>query len=108
MTEFVAACALADLPPGEKRVVTVEDVEVALVNVDGEVFAVDNDCPHRGGPLGFGDLQGYLLHCPLHAWPFDVRTGACALFPEARIRTFQVRIADGMILVAPDGWTCTS
>ncbi len=87
-------------PSGKKRVVTIGDRELALVNVDGEVFAVDNDCPHRGGPLGHGDLEGHVLHCPLHAWPFDLRTGACTLYPDARIRTYDVRIADGMILVA--------
>ncbi|MGA9523991.1 MAG: Rieske 2Fe-2S domain-containing protein [Myxococcaceae bacterium] len=100
MTGFVTACPLAELPPGEKRVVTIGDRELALVNVDGEIFAVDNDCPHRGGPLGHGDLQGHVLHCPLHAWPFDLRTGVCTLFPDARIRTWEVRITEGMILVA--------
>ncbi len=100
MTEFVAACPLAELPPGEKRVVTLGDREIALVNVEGQVFAVDNDCPHRGGPLGFGDLDGHLLHCPLHAWPFDVRTGQCTLYPDACLRTYEVRVEEGMILVA--------
>ena len=58
---------------------------------------------YRGGPLGEGDLQGFVLHCPLHAWPFDLRTGRCTLFSEARVRVFDVREENGRILVAPGG-----
>lgn len=74
---------------------------VALVRVGGTVFAVDNACPHRGGELGHGDLQGHHLYCPLHAWCFDVRTGA-AFFPAgAKVRCFEVREAGGRVLVSP-------
>jgi nitrite reductase (NADH) small subunit len=89
-------------------VVTVGDREVALINIGGDIHALENLCPHRGGPLGFGDLKGHLLYCPLHAWPFDVRTGQCALNPQAKVATFDVRVVEGMILVAPRERTCAS
>ena len=108
MSEFLPVCPVEELPLGAIRVVNIGDREVALVNVEGQIYALENICPHRGGPLGFGDLQGHLLHCPLHAWPFDVRTGRCALNPEARVATFEVQIRGGMILVASRERTCAS
>ena len=54
---------------------------IAIARVDGVVYAFDNTCPHRGGELGRGDLLGYLVHCPLHAWCFDVRSGV-AVYPR--------------------------
>lgn len=50
---------------------------IALFKVKGEVFALDNTCPHEGGPLGDGALTDYQVQCPWHAWDFDVRTGYC-------------------------------
>jgi nitrite reductase (NADH) small subunit len=97
---FAPVCKAGELSAGGRRVVRVGEVEVALVNVDGELYALENACPHRGGPLGEGDLEGHLLHCPLHAWPFDVRTGRCTLYPEAQVRTRAVRVRDGVIEIS--------
>ncbi len=76
-------------------------LELAIVRVDGRVYAVANACPHRGGPLGAGDLSGHHLYCPLHAWCFDVRTGA-GFFPAgARVATHAVEERAGQIFVDP-------
>lgn len=101
--DWVDAGAADTLPPGERREVEVGKALVALLNLDGALYAIDNDCPHRGGPLAHGDLKGFLLHCPLHAWPFDVRTGQCSLFPSARVRVFDVRVHEGRIQIASEG-----
>lgn len=92
-----------ELPEGARKTVQVGDDEIALFNVGGCLYAVENRCPHRGGPLGEGDLQGHVLYCPLHAWSFDLRTGICTLFPNARVRIFKVRAENGELRVARSG-----
>lgn len=72
---------------------------MALVRIGGQVYALDNHCPHRGGELGQGDVQGHHLYCPLHAWCFDVRSGD-AFFPAgAKVACFEVREVNGRVLV---------
>jgi 3-phenylpropionate/trans-cinnamate dioxygenase ferredoxin subunit len=89
----------AELGPGE--VVTVEaGVTVAVVNVDGEYFAVDDRCSHAAAPLSEGRLDGGELCCPWHAGRFCVRTGRARCLPARRpIATYPVRVACGRILV---------
>lgn len=71
---------------------------LALVRVNGIVYAIDNACPHRNGELGRGDLQGHFLYCPLHAWSFDVRNGNAFFPPGARVACFEVKEEAGRIL----------
>jgi nitrite reductase (NADH) small subunit len=100
---FVDVCASADLPEGSRRIVEVEGQPIALVRVQGKVYGVDNRCPHRDGELGQGDLDGFHLFCPLHAWVFDVRDGR-GFFPKgAEIACFEVREEAGRLLVAARG-----
>lgn len=89
----------ASLPDGSRRRVRLQGRALALVRVEGRWFALDDVCPHRGGELSQGDLGGYLLHCPLHAWPFDVRTGRCPEHPGAEVGTYPVRVQDGQLQV---------
>jgi nitrite reductase (NADH) small subunit len=90
----------AQLPEGGTAVVSVEGRDVALVRVEGRVYALDNTCPHRGGSLGNGDLQGHHLYCPQHAWCFDVRTGE-GFFPTgSRVACMEVIERDGGIFLA--------
>lgn len=72
---------------------------IALFRVGDEVHAVESTCPHRGGPLAFGELRGATVFCPLHAWAFDVRTGRCDEFPEASLRTFAVHVEGGEVQI---------
>lgn len=95
---FVDLMASQDLPEGGRAVAHAQGRALALVRVNGIVYAIDNVCPHRSGELGRGDLQGYFLYCPLHAWSFDVRNGS-AFFPMgARVACFQVKEEAGRIL----------
>jgi nitrite reductase (NADH) small subunit len=64
-----------DLAPGQCCEIVIDDHVIALFNVAGEFFALDGICPHQGGPLGKGTLQGCVVTCPWHGWQFDVRTG---------------------------------
>ena len=94
---FVDLLASADLPEGGRAVVHAEGRDLAVVRVGGIVYAIDNVCPHRNGELGRGDLQGYHLYCPQHAWCFDVRDGK-AFFPEGvTVECFEVKEEAGRI-----------
>ena len=93
----VCVARLSDLPPGACRSVEVNGLGIALVNLDGVVYALDNTCPHAGGPLGEGALDGQTLVCPWHGWRFDVRSGVRADNPVFRVFCFPVRIDDDTI-----------
>jgi nitrite reductase (NADH) small subunit len=97
---FLPVARLSDLDARGRAVVEVQGDRVALLRVEGDLFAIQDTCPHRGGPLSEGDLEGYVLHCPLHAWPFDVRSGLCPIIRGARIRTYAVRVVGEEIQVA--------
>ena len=83
---------MADCPPGSVQELVVEDRIVALYNVDGTLFALDGVCPHQGGPLGKGALEGCLVTCPWHGWQFDVTDGRHQ--PTGRHRAAAVRRAN--------------
>ena len=87
-----AVCRLSQLPEGQGYLVEVDGEGIALFRIGAEVHAIENACPHRNGPLAFGDLRGCTVFCPLHAWAFDVRTGRCEEFPEASVRTYRVHV----------------
>lgn len=98
---MIAVLASAELLEGGRAVVVAGGREIAVVRVEGEVHAVANTCPHRGGSLGHGDLSGRHLYCPLHAWCFDVRSGE-GFFPKgARIAIHRAREEGGQIFVDP-------
>jgi len=92
-------CRLSDLPARGGYLVEVGGQAIALFRVGGAVYAIDNVCPHREGPLAYGDLRGTTVFCPLHAWGFDVRSGACDEFPGVRVRTYPVHVQGDEIQV---------
>ena len=103
MTEIMLELKLGPLsaiPPGEGRNFLVFGKKIAVFrNRAGQVFAVQAACPHRGGPLADGLLGGSTLICPLHAWKFDLASGA-ALMGECGLETFPVRVDDqGQIIL---------
>lgn len=99
MPNLVKAASVADLPPGASRQVTLNGLDIALFNVDGKLCAVDNTCPHRGGPLADGALSGSTVTCPWHAWEYDVTTGACLTNPQAKLKTYPVQVQGSDLLV---------
>ena len=94
---------LEDLEPGACLSVEADDAHgVALFNVDGEILATDNTCPHAGGPLGEGILAGDVVECPWHGWEFNVRTGQCLENPSSEwtVPCFPTRVENGVIQIA--------
>jgi len=100
MTQFIKVARVEEIPPGTKKTVEVEGVEVVIANVDGEFYAVEDVCTHDGGPLGDGELEGCQLICPRHGARFDVRTGKALTLPAFEpVASYAVKVQDGDILV---------
>lgn len=93
---------ISDIAEGQSRIFSVEGKEIAVFNSKGNFHALDNRCPHRGGPLGEGYLDGAEVTCPWHAWTFDVTTGKCATEPSTKQKTFKTKIENGEIFVETD------
>src|SRR5512137_1275109 len=98
--EYVRVASVTDIPPGAKKIVEVDGIEIVVVNLDGQFYAVEDVCTHDGGPLGEGKLDGCELVCPRHGARFDVRTGAATRMPAIEpAPTYAVRVEDGDVLV---------
>jgi 3-phenylpropionate/trans-cinnamate dioxygenase ferredoxin subunit len=87
--------AASDVPDGEVRVVECAERSLALSNVDGELYAIDNICTHDGGPLGEGRLRRGRILCPRHGAAFDAKTGKVLTLPAVKsVNAYRV-IVDG-------------
>ena len=96
---FVKIGPLRSLPAGSAMQFELGERAVAVCNVGGELHAMDGICPHSGGPLGYGALDGFLLACPFHAWEFDCRTGLSHVDEYLKQTTYAVKVEDGKIFV---------
>ncbi len=99
MAHWIPLARTADCPPGSSHELVAEDRIVALYNVDGVFHALDGVCPHQGGPLGRGVLEGCVVTCPWHGWQFDVRSGQHQFSPRVVQPRFNVRVEGEWILV---------
>lgn len=93
------ALPLRELPAGEARQLDVGGREYLLCRDEEGVYALDNECPHAGGPLAMGNFSPPLIACPWHAWEFDCRTGKCIHSAEARVACYPVEVRGGEIWV---------
>jgi 3-phenylpropionate/trans-cinnamate dioxygenase ferredoxin subunit len=97
---FFPLAAAADIPPGEVRVFETDCERVAVCNVEGAFYALEDLCTHDDGPLGEGTLDGCAILCPRHGALFDVRSGAVLRAPAVTpVRTYPLKVEDGQILV---------
>ncbi len=93
MADFVKVAQTNEIDPGQARLVDVKGKKIALFNVEGQLFAIDNTCTHRGGPLAEGEVSGHEVTCPWHHGRFDVRTGEVVGPPPQRAVTrYGVRV----------------
>lgn len=100
MNDFVTVAQVSDIPPGTGRTVDVHGIWIALFNVEGIFYAVDNACPHAGGPLGEGKLQGTIIECPWHGWRFSLESGQRVGNPNFEVACCQVRVEGDQIQIA--------
>jgi nitrite reductase/ring-hydroxylating ferredoxin subunit len=111
MSKHVVA-TVAEIPPGQRKLVTIRGRQIAVFNLEGEFFGLFNRCPHQGGPMCEGILtgliessapgeyrysrKGEILRCPWHGWEFDIRTGQSFCDPaKINLRSYPVEVADG-------------
>lgn len=99
---FVRAASLAEVAPGTLLGVEVEGHRICLANVDGEIYALQDNCSHEDFPLSAGDLEDDELTCAWHGARFDVTSGRALCLPAIRpVKTFDVKIEGDAIYVAP-------
>ena len=99
MAEFVKAAKRQDIAPGSGVASECGGKPVALFNVAGEFHAIQGKCPHRGGPLGEGELEGSVVTCPWHAWRFDVCSGVNPDNPNSKVVSYSVKLESDDVLV---------
>ncbi|HEV2177626.1 MAG TPA: non-heme iron oxygenase ferredoxin subunit [Terriglobia bacterium] len=92
MADFIKYANLSELAPGDCKAVEANGKTVALFNVEGAVFCLDNTCLHRGGPLGEGTLEGDVVTCPWHQWQYNVRTGENLMNPAVKVAVYPVQV----------------
>jgi nitrite reductase/ring-hydroxylating ferredoxin subunit len=99
MKKTVAVAKLAEVEPGGSLIVEADGIPVALFNVDGRIYALDNTCPHGGGPLGEGYLEDDVIVCPWHRWRYSVRTGQKVGNPDITVACYGVETHGDQISV---------
>lgn len=99
---FLRAARKDELQPGTIREFAIEGKTIALANVDGKFFAINNTCLHRGGPLGTGELHGKVVTCPWHGWQYDVTTGKLGMNPSVGVQCYPVEVRGEDIYVDCD------
>jgi nitrite reductase (NADH) small subunit len=95
-----ALCTVEQIPTGLGRAFQVGERHIAVFRSrTGKLFAVNNACPHKGGPLADGMIVGDQIVCPLHAFRFDGRTGVCDQAQMCAAQAYPVTEADGMVIL---------
>lgn len=98
--EMVTVGKAESVPEGRGATVKLKDgTELALFNVKGRFYAIENFCPHKSYPLADSRLLGHVVECNLHDWRFDIRTGECFTKKDCSIEKYAVRIEDGWIKI---------
>jgi nitrite reductase/ring-hydroxylating ferredoxin subunit len=100
MTDFAEAAALDRIAPGMSLVVQVFGTSVALFNVDGTIYALNDTCAHAGASLGAGKIEGKTVTCRAHGLKYDITNGYVGGVPGFGVTAYPVQIVDGKILVA--------
>ena len=99
MSNFIKVATVADVPEGAGKTVEVAGKQIALFNVGGKFYAIDNACKHRGGPLGEGEVDGSTVICPWHGWEYDVTTGANLDDASVKVGCYPVKIENTDIMI---------
>src|SRR5262245_64467542 len=106
MADFVEAARLDEIPEGRGKVVEIGGKEIALFNVGGQIYAIDDACPHFGASLGgSGKLNGQIVTCSMHGMRIDVTNGCFPASEGVAVASYPVMVVAGMIRVATESKT---
>jgi nitrite reductase (NADH) small subunit len=101
MGEWIEIGAVTDIPRRGARCVNTPNGKIAIFRtMEDQVFAIDDKCPHKNGPLSQGIVHGAFVTCPLHNWVFSLETGEAQGADEGRVATVPLKVEDGRILMA--------
>lgn len=105
MSDWVTVAPIAELLPGARRIVDVDDVRIAVFNLGGEFYAIEDICTHDYAPLDKAKVDGDEIICPRHGARFCIRTGAATAPPAYEpVTTFPVRVHEGLVQVRDPRW----
>jgi nitrite reductase (NADH) small subunit len=97
---FTKLANVSDLPPvDEAKEFPCGTKTICIANVNGTYSAMDNICPHRGGPLGQGMIENGKVVCPWHGWAWDAKTGAAVQDPNVKVTIYPLKIENGDVIV---------
>ena len=100
MPRFVEVAKKSQIPENGKVGIEVEGKHLALINLNGEIYAIDDDCPHEGGPLSEGQIIGEEIECPWHTSHFNIKTGRVTTDPATtNVATYRVRLVGDAVEV---------
>ena len=103
MSQFFKVAEVCKLPPGGKKIVEVDGFPVAVFNVGGEFYAIEDVCTHDGAPLAEGEVEGDEIECPRHGARFNIRTGEALCMPAVEpIECYKIKVEGDNILVCVD------
>ena len=91
-------CKTTDIVLGSSKVVSYNNEEIAIFNIDNKFYAISNVCSHRGGPLAEGNCEGKIVTCPWHMWKFDVTTGKCTM-NDTKVKKYEIQITNGEVFI---------
>ncbi len=100
LAQLIKVCDVGDIASNSASVIEVQGKRIALFNVGGSFHALDNTCPHRGGQLASGTLDGNVVTCPVHHWKFDVTSGVCVSGRGVKAKSYSVSIQGNAVMVA--------
>ncbi|MBS1811826.1 MAG: Rieske 2Fe-2S domain-containing protein [Acidobacteria bacterium] len=97
--QFFKIATLSDLAPGRAKAFEVNGKTIAVFNVDGQFYAIDDACPHRGASLAASIAKNGKVFCSWHLFDFDLKTGACGAIPDFPVQTYELKVEGTEIFV---------
>ncbi|MBI2956324.1 MAG: nitrite reductase (NAD(P)H) small subunit [Acidobacteria bacterium] len=98
MAEWVRVADLSEIPPSKAKRVEARGLAIALFNLDGQFYALEDTCPRDEGSLSQGDLFGDLVQCPVEACKYELATGTCITF-DAHVQTFETKTDGSSVFI---------
>ena len=100
MGDFTKVATTTELGSGAGKKIELNGRDIALFNIGGKFYAIDDTCLHRGGSLSEGSCEDKVVACPWHGWQYDVTTGSCLTNPRAQQQTYEVKVEGNDILIS--------